>query len=185
MQQGQSLSGSPPLILSPIASIARNLVSLMTASSLPNSTANTHAYIVKLIQKGRPFLPGSALCFNSRPSCDGRRIVKVESEVRDVSIHARLATGDPRPFDLRGNPGVSIHARLATGDTSLNVRKSWTFKFQFTPVLRRATRPFIVLQCFRVVSIHARLATGDMSRVLSARDKLFQFTPVLRRATFT
>ena len=37
-----------------IASIASNLVFLMTAYSLPHPTANSQAYIVWLIQKGPP-----------------------------------------------------------------------------------------------------------------------------------
>ena len=56
---------------------------------------------------------------------------------------------------------VSIHARLATGDAKYK-RLQDAIKFQFTPVLRRATRPHI----------------GAVS------DTTFQFTPVLRRATF-
>ena len=96
----------------------------------------------------RPSCDGRPLCgrqappcrgFNSRPSCDGR-LCNPYTSIRStpVSIHARLATGDPRSntvFDCRD---VSIHARLATGDNSRHTR---------SPI--------------REVSIHARLATGD------------------------
>jgi len=80
--------------------------------------------------------------------------------------------------------------------------------FQFTPVLRRATKLAVELGDISSVSIHARLATGDKAdyagmiadqgfnsrpscdgrlRCLYAmpRCQEFQFTPVLRRATHT
>ena len=100
------------------------------------------------------------LCFNSRPSCDGRHALKVARPLLLVSIHARLATGDPTCRFL-----------------------GWQEpRFQFTPVLRRATptaRPLVECPSFNSrpscdgrpsaprpwkdlgVSIHARLATGD------------------------
>ncbi len=123
----------------------------------------------------------------------------------EVSIHARLATGDADILARKAPGNVSIHARLATGDTPGGKR-------------------VIVI----MVSIHARLATGDPvvldtlrhlhrfnsrpscdgRRVLLRRvrhrlrfnsrpscdgrppqsrttltTRLFQFTPVLRRAT--
>ena len=126
------------------------------------------------------------------------------AQVIAVSIHARLATGDPqarrggqrsRRFNSRPSCDgrlygvipeavvvVSIHARLATGDAS------------------RAS-----ISSMSSVSIHARLATGDASSRptfrtsscfnsrpscdgrhhtrVSFTDETFQFTPVLRRAT--
>ena len=121
--------------------------------------------------------------FNSRPSCDGRRGLGRRWRRRRVSIHARLATGDPTPL-LKGcsTDHVSIHARLATGDvtvprryivgkfqftpvlrraTTAN-RKGFTpWQFQFTPVLRRATEKANQDLARQRVSIHARLATGD------------------------
>ena len=56
-------------------------------------------------------------------------------------------------------------------------------KFQFTPVLRRAT--YCDSSLFGGgVSIHARLATGDLYQCKPPnRHGKFQFTPVLRRAT--
>ena len=56
----------------------------------------------------------------------------------NVSIHARLATGDDTPMPLYSYEQVSIHARLATGDDGAMF--DWSqIVFQFTPVLRRAT----------------------------------------------
>ena len=81
---------------------------------------------------------------------------------RLVSIHARLATGDISHKPTVLFHVVSIHARLATGDDEAYMRRRGK-KFQFTPVLRRATRPLIRYKP-REVSIHARLATGDKKR---------------------
>ena len=78
-----------------------------------------------------------------------------------VSIHARLATGDIEADNLFGMAKVSIHARLATGDWEKACETYAKCKFQFTPVLRRAT----------------------LSVRLFLPDDAFQFTPVLRRAT--
>ena len=55
--------------------------------------------------------------FNSRPSCDGRQEVRKKPREGLVSIHARHATGD-------------VSSRRARRCSS----------FQFTPVMRRATR---------------------------------------------
>ncbi len=65
-------------------------------------------------------------------------------------------------------------------------RCRWTFSgsFQFTPVLRRATRLRATASMRFIVSIHARLATGDTARRVNPTvHSTFQFTPVLRRAT--
>ena len=99
--------------------------------------------------------------FNSRPSCDGRPRRPADYVVAAlVSIHARLATGDVAVDGVLAVLVVSIHARLATGDRDRRWYESHGL-FQFTPVLRRATR-------FRA------------DRTEAAK---FQFTPVLRRAT--
>ena len=99
---------------------------------------------------------------------------------------------------------VSIHARLATGDGLLPALWIGTGTFQFTPVLRRATKQgcfFVLPRVFQFtpvlrratiiryriddldVSIHARLATGDDGLIKGGEIVVFQFTPVLRRAT--
>ena len=114
---------------------------------------------------GRHPTPGLGIeihSFNSRPSCDGRRCVAlVAVERKGVSIHARLATGDPARRHGDGRlRDVSIHARLATGDLRLDILQLCD-QFQFTPVLRRATSAPILRSIYRE----------------------FQFTPVLRRAT--
>ena len=99
-----------------------------------------------------------------------------------VSIHARLATGDQASARVQPDFAVSIHARLATGDV---VHKLATLmaRFQFTPVLRRATRVGVAVDGRKLVSIHARLATGDIEVPYIVAGETFQFTPVLRRAT--
>ena len=79
---------------------------------------------------------------------------------RDVSIHARRATGDGARLISGRTVAVSIHARRATGDVSSAVPPVARV-FQFTPVARRAT--FIAMMC--------------------KLDCRFQFTPVARRAT--
>ena len=57
----------------------------------------------------------------------------------NVSIHARLATGDhERERDTSRTTNVSIHARLATGDT-VDIGGVKVLVFQLTPALRRAT----------------------------------------------
>ena len=121
-----------------------------------------------------------------------------------VSIHARLATGDiltPHEFRLVVFQFTPV-LRRATG-----LRRLWAYvvvrfnsrpscdgrhaptrsavsgtRFQFTPVLRRATIDINRLAISKV-SIHARLATGDSPAALEAAPSKFQFTPVLRRAT--
>ena len=115
---------------------------------------------------GRPPTPSqtasSSSSFNSRPSCDGRRAdLPHQRHSRDVSIHARRATGDhPAPgADHRAR--VSIHARRATGDAEKAAAEKAT-----------------------AVSIHARRATGDAAPTPpQIRCDAFQFTPVVRRAT--
>ena len=120
--------------------------------------------------------------FNSRPSCDGRPFVMVTPESETVSIHARLATGD-----YWQSVRYALH------------------KFQFTPVLRRATldgvndpsslsfnsRPSCDGRHWSAMSYTAiiqfqftpvlRRATGTRLRFMIL--VMFQFTPVLRRAT--
>ena len=58
---------------------------------------------------------------------------------RTVSIHARRATGDRLAISPVGAAMVSIHARRATGD-SWQGNSNNMGVFQFTPVVRRATR---------------------------------------------
>ena len=108
-------------------------------------------------------------CFNSRPSCDGRHGGEQPPHPLGVSIHARLATGDRvRHGAFRRRP-VSIHARLATGDLEPWHWRATDWRFQFTPVLRRATQAARRLTHKVIVSIHARLATGDRRRSAQRR----------------
>ena len=78
-------------------------------------------------------------CFNSRPSCDGRRAAR-RRESGSVSFNSRPSC-DGRHFTMLVSAEycVSIHARRATGDTGPRHRLSP--RFQFTPVVRRATEP--------------------------------------------
>ena len=76
--------------------------------------------------------------FNSRPSCDGRRIAEGLLQGLRVSIHARHATGD-----------------------DWQIVDTAEIQFQFTPVMRRATQHLALLIDPEMVSIHARHATGD------------------------
>ena len=99
----------------------------------------------------------------------------VRSDERGVSIHARLATGDQSPHVLERSGGVSIHARLATGDVKNGLNAAGQL-FQFTPVLRRATK-VEVREESRIVSIHARLATGDTTRICTSIPRRFNSRP--------
>ena len=101
------------------------------------------------------------LRFNSRPSCDGRHRRSHLQSRRQVSIHARRATGDRIDTVFSDNEKVSIHARRATGDTPGGGARGHMRKFQFTPVVRRATLYEARLAHAKLVSIHARRATGD------------------------
>ena len=110
----------------------------------------------------RPCRAATASCFNSRPSCDGRpQIVWLpwpsvwfqftpvlrRATVRDdradgdadVSIHARLATGD-QTRKRRRRPGTCFNSRPSCDGRPLCAAfSSADIPFQFTPVLRRAT----------------------------------------------
>ena len=102
-------------------------------------------------------------------------------------------------------PPVSIHAPRARGDRSVDdlLRNR---PFQFTPLVRGATRPSLFslrsgivsihaprargddsvssFEGCEVVSIHAPRARGDVPHATFARAETFQFTPLVRGATF-
>ncbi len=97
--------------------------------------------------------------FNSRPSCDGRRLLlSNDGPQSQVSIHARRVTGDQQSqVTTLLKRVVSIHARRVTGDI-LGV-------------------PHIHRRC---VSIHARRVTGDgLESSEDIQGIQFQFTPVV------
>ena len=167
--------------------------------------------------------------FNSRPSCDGRQscayvaryVIKFQFTpvVRRatspvfhacgaiyVSIHARRATGDLHPrhrppiragFNSRpscdGRPSLqfsgsappSFQFTPVVRRATKNRPNSVKFRlFQFTPVVRRATARLACGVVESVVSIHARRATGDIFPTKNGKlCNVFQFTPVVRRAT--
>ena len=122
-------------------------------------------------------------CFNSRPSCDGRREVAGDRRGLSAGFNSRPSCDGRQERNAIGEFSefqftpvvrratfcnvcncvvdlVSIHARRATGDTA-------------RPAARRASK----------VSIHARRATGDFNLPTAPCACLFQFTPVVRRAT--
>ena len=77
--------------------------------------------------------------FNSRPSCDGRPGCAA-SPAPSRSFNSRPSCDGRRGLLAMGAIiRVSIHARLATGDRSTRTRARRSARFQFTPVLRRAT----------------------------------------------
>ena len=118
----------------------------------------------------------------------GDRGHAVLRRIRQVSIHARHATGDIGASTMFAIIAVSIHARHATGDERACRRRRRPPGFQFTPVMRRATRTRpcrsgrrtgfnsrpscdgrlrggVFLSLFVFVSIHARHATGDLAHI--------------------
>ena len=122
-----------------------------------------------------------------------------------VSIHARLATGDLAVQYDQTNWNEGFNSRPSCdGRLAEAVKRHRERKFQFTPVLRRATicqgkvmQSYVSIharlatgdgvedcrQSIGIVSIHARLATGDIMSDTTFVIGQFQFTPVLRRAT--
>ncbi len=107
--------------------------------------------------------------------------------LREVSIHARVGTGDTRTkawracdwcFDPRprGNGRlcatwarpvpveVSIHARVGTGDLGMVAFSAWNGLFRSTPAWERATILPGPADRGLAVSIHARVGTGDPER---------------------
>ena len=106
--------------------------------------------------------PSSPRSFNSRPSCDGRRARGGCSPSLAVSIHARRATGDASvPAPLRRARRFNSRPSC-DGRPKLHQEHLTRFWFQFTPVVRRATRRGAWRPRFAAVSIHARRATGDL-----------------------
>ena len=86
----------------------------------------------------RRYAENSLRSFNSRPSCEGRRIFNPEW-IKTV---------------------VSIHAPRARGDQTGMVRQDFQ-RFQFTPLVRGATADRINWLVPIFVSIHAPRARGD------------------------
>ena len=143
------------------------------------------------------------LCFNSRPSCEGR--------LMDTSTICEHGGFNSRP-SCEGRPGadrdrrpaeVSIHAPRARGD-ELRLRADAQALFQFTPLVRGATRcarstfltagfnsrpscegrhGTVVPESDTGVSIHAPRARGDLPFLRAAYPGQFQFTPLVRGAT--
>ena len=146
------------------------------------------------------------LCFNSRPSCDGRqcdlrdfkglKVFQFTPVVRRatmfitnlllwniVSIHARRATGDLQTAVVKQVYCVSIHARRATGD-SVALPRAWQREcFNSRPSCagrRKASKAFTGRGVFQFTPVVRRATISLKQRPL---QKMFQFTPVVRRAT--
>ena len=101
-------------------------------------------------------------CFNSRPSCDGRLIV-IERGIQHDCFNSRPSC------DGRLRPDFIIFDDL---------------QFQFTPVVRRATRSGLRL-CSRFSGFNSRPSCDGrhVASAYKAVSAMFQFTPVVRRAT--
>ena len=141
---------------------------------------------------------GGAKCFNSRPSCEGRREKLARLPVVYVSIHAPRARGDTQSKGLTAFVVVSIHAPRARGDHFSPPREKQA-AFQFTPLVRGATcappradpttrrfnsRPSCegrpssgAADVLAGVSIHAPRARGDRKRHQSRAPPSFNSRP--------
>ena len=126
-----------------------------------------------------------AICFNPRPSCEGRRRNR-ESSSRGTrfnprpSCEGRQHANHSSTKQSSFNPRPSCEGRLVTrlklrrhlmfqstpllrGATLLACCLPFSVQFQSTPLLRGATKPCqLKCQAF-FVSIHAPLARGDAS----------------------
>ena len=145
------------------------------------------------------------LCFNSRPSCDGRQLRRNGCELEIVSIHARHATGDAlvnarkRRLD-RFNSRPSCDGRLLNGGQTLklygfNSRPSCDGRRQPSGGVRDAdgfnSRPscdgrhVIRRSGIQTTSFNSRPSCDGrpFPSPWSTGRRLFQFTPVMRRAT--
>ena len=130
-----------------------------------------------------PFATGSS--FNSRASCEARRM-GLSPSIAPCSFNSRAScearqNGEPVYWSRK----VSIHAPLARRDLGASKRAPAKPEFQFTRLLRGATRvrrfhrPPARFQFTRLL----RGATAK--RAASRANGAFQFTRLLRGATST
>ena len=104
--------------------------------------------------------------FNPRPSCEGRQGEAYWANVGDyVSIHAPLARGDDDVGILLTLTCVSIHAPLARGDGVVN-HEDIIQRVSIHAPLARGDITLIVFLSVSYVSIHAPLARGDRNIML-------------------
>ena len=96
--------------------------------------------VVRRATAGRQARRPRSRCFNSRPSCDGRRQgAECAFASQAVSIHARRATGDKNLASAHDRK-TSFNSRPSCdGRHTKPCRRRWRTRFQFTPVVRRAT----------------------------------------------
>ena len=100
-------------------------------------------------------MPGG-VCFNSRPSCEGRHGERSGSEVDCVSIHAPRVRGDLWREPIGIDNLVSIHAPRVRGDKN-----------------------FVKIREYADVSIHAPRVRGDVITPEPFVGLQFQFTPLV------
>ena len=132
---------------------------LATGDTIPSSTSPSPSFNSRPSCDGRlPFVlwfkPLS--CFNSRPSCDGRPLER--GHARDepvVSIHARLATGDACRQTAVVRVGGFNSRPSCDGRLGGLVYGHRHRRFQFTPVLRRATWEQL-LECVDIRCFNSR-----------------------------
>ena len=123
------------------------------------------------------------VCFNSRPSCDGRPNVRTPRSWK-WRFNSRPSC-DGRPASSRvvvSSAAVSIHARHATGDLNDEAARLYP-SFQFTPVMRRATREVRMPSWPDRFNSRPSCDGRPRGRSIFTLPKTFQFTPVMRRAT--
>ena len=143
------------------------------------------------------------VCFNSRPSCEGRQQSILLRHFIHVSIHVPRARGDLRTNLEQINSLVSIHVPRARGDQESLIHTT-TKGFNSRPSCEGRPRGFgMVRTCCRFnsrpscegrpfrsshrpaseVSIHVPRARGDTPLQLYCKPVAFQFPPLVRGAT--
>ena len=148
----------------PVSIHARHATGDVDEAYKPGGKTFQFTPVMRRATSGDPGAARDLACFNSRPSCDGRR-------ARHRLHHDRRRFNSRPSCDGRQVPPTSCPLFVL---------------FQFTPVMRRATRLDGLQLTKSAVSILARHATGDSSKItVLTTSKMFQFTPVMRRATNT
>ena len=146
------------------------------------------------------------VCFNPRPSCEGRRaLLDGETITREFQstplmrgatsiVKCGVVTAhcfNPRPSceGRRGSSSVVVSrflfqsTPLMRGATYALCLSFSRVRFQSTPLMRGATAFDFAVAQGTVVSIHAPHARGDMVRPLRRASERFQSTPLMRGAT--
>ena len=117
-----------------------------------------------VLRRATLFAAGNLLAdsFNSRPSCDGRREYDGTEEAKGVfQFTPVLRRATPVLAHVLVVVDVSIHARLATGDRCSHRRRRAEQRFNSRPSCDGRHELDEIHYQHIDVSIHARLATGD------------------------